>query len=63
MTPDEPWKQRDELAPSSTDGIAAFRWATKVDEVLAALGTPDSDFVTLLNSWGKGYPHETRMPA
>lgn len=40
------------------------RWATTADEVLVALGTPWRDWVTILNSWGKGgYPHRVRIPA
>lgn len=50
--------------PTAQDGISANRWATSVDQVLAALGTPDRDYVVVLNSWGRtGYPHFTRMPA
>jgi len=55
---------RGKTAPEAADeGIAANRWATSVDEVLAALGTPERDYVVLLNSWGRDYPHYTRMPA
>jgi len=46
-----------------SDGIAANRWATSIDEVLSALGTPDRDYVEVLNSWGKAYPHIVRLPA
>lgn len=45
------------------EGISANRWATSIDEVLSALGTPDRDYVEVLNSWGKAYPHIVRMPA
>lgn len=44
-------------------GVAAYRWALTADEVLAALGTPELDYVTLLNSWGTIYPRRVRMPA
>lgn len=45
-------------------GILENRWARSADEVLAALGTPHLDYVTILNSWGRyGYPHFTRMSA
>ena len=47
----------------AAEGIQANRWATSVDEVLAALGTPERDYVVLLNSWGLDYPHRTRVPA
>lgn len=49
---------------SRDDGIREFRWATDVTDVLQTLGTPELDYVTLLNSWGRsGYPHFVRMPA
>lgn len=51
----------DPLSPA--EGIAVYRWATRADEVLAALGTPHLDYVTLLNSWGKTYEHRVQMPA
>lgn len=44
-------------------GIAANRWATDVDQILKALGTPSWDHVRVLNSWGAGYPHIVNMPA
>jgi hypothetical protein len=48
--------------PRPVDGIEAYRWAQTCDEVLAALGTPQRDYVELLNSWGRhGYPHRVRM--
>ena len=34
-----------------------------VDDVLATLGYSGLDYVDVLNSWGRGYPHLTRMPA
>lgn len=46
-----------------TAAISANRWATSADEVLAALGTPELDYVTILNSWGRSYPHYVRLPA
>jgi hypothetical protein len=48
---------------AQVDGIAANRWAHSVDEVLHALGTPERDYVTFLNSWGTSYPHRVRIPA
>jgi len=45
------------------EGISANRWATSIDEVLAVLGTPERDYVEVLNSWGKDYPHIVRLPA
>ena len=45
------------------EGISANRWATSIDEVLSALGTPNRDYVEVLNNWGKSYPHIVRLPA
>lgn len=54
-----------EQAPSLVrpeEGIAAFRWAQSWDMVRTALGVPDSlPGVPMLNSWGRGYPHETLL--
>lgn len=49
-------------APSLLYSVSAYRWATSWDEVRAALGVPDDqDGVDFLNSWGKDYPHVTRL--
>lgn len=51
--------------PRVGDGIAANRWATTVDEVLACLASPAYDqvgAVPLLNSWGPSYPHIVWLP-
>jgi hypothetical protein len=45
------------------EGIAANRWARSIDDVLSVLGYDGLDYVDVLNSWGRGYPHLTRMPA
>lgn len=45
------------------EGISANRWARSVDDVLSVLGYDGLDYVDVLNSWGRGYPHLTRMPA
>ena len=45
------------------EGIKANRWARGVDDVLKTLGYKGLDYVDVLNSWGRGYPHLTRMPA
>jgi hypothetical protein len=51
-------------APAHLDeGIAANRWARGIDDVLSVLGYDGLDYVDVLNSWGRGYPHLTRMPA
>ncbi|HEY5332021.1 MAG TPA: hypothetical protein VIJ21_00625 [Solirubrobacterales bacterium] len=50
-------------APDPLDGVSAYRWATKWDEVRAALGLSDSeDGVLLDQSWGdEGYPPHVRL--
>lgn len=50
--------------PADLDnGIAANRWAQNVVEVLACLqDDPNSDGITLINSWGRGYPHYVHLP-
>jgi hypothetical protein len=47
----------------ASEGINAYRWATSVDQVLDALGTPGLGYVTVLNSWGVSYPQRVRLPA
>jgi hypothetical protein len=48
--------------PSLDYSVSAYRWATSWDEVRATLGVPDDqDGVDFLNSWGKDYPHVTRL--
>lgn len=49
--------------PGLADGIARNRWAATADEALQVLGTPERDYVTVLNSWGRDFPHKVRMPA
>lgn len=58
-----------EVAPHPLDGIDQNRWATSVEEIAACLSPADNGrdvlnkgFVILLNSWGKSYPPEVRMP-
>ena len=45
------------------EGIKANRWARSIDDVLSTLGYTGLDYVDVLNSWGRRYPHLTRMPA
>jgi hypothetical protein len=45
------------------EGIKANRWARSIDDVLTTLGYSGLDYVDVLNSWGRSYPHLTRMPA
>lgn len=48
--------------PDTKYGIAEYRWATNWDDVRAALGVPASEpGVPFLNSWGRSYPHVTRL--
>jgi hypothetical protein len=46
-------------------GIAANRWATTIEDVIACLGyPPGTELLPILNSWGPdGYPHITYIPA
>lgn len=57
------WQQRDTLTGTPAEGIAAYRWATSADDALTALGYGGLDYVDVLNSWGRDYPHLVRMPA
>jgi hypothetical protein len=50
-------------AEAVAEGIKANRWARSVDDVLTALGYGGLDYVDVLNSWGRTFPHVTRMPA
>jgi hypothetical protein len=57
--------QRDAVPGVASEGIAANRWATTVDEVHRTLATPLADqlgAVPFVNSWGRAYPHITWMP-
>jgi hypothetical protein len=49
--------------PDPVEGISAYRWARNADEVLDALGYTGLEYVDLLNSWGRSWPHLVRMPA
>jgi hypothetical protein len=44
------------------EGIARNRWARSVDDILNTLGYNGLEYVDVLNSWGRNYPHLTRMP-
>lgn len=47
------------------DGIAAYRWATSVEEIHAVIKMPLADSlgaVPLLQSWGRSYPHIVWLP-
>jgi len=45
-----------DAAPSLIDGIKTIRWATTVEEVLAALARPGAQAIPFENSWGLAYP-------
>jgi hypothetical protein len=54
-----------ESDPTPMYGIASNRWATNVEDAVAAMHSPR--YLTLgrvpfLNSWGTDYPHITWMP-
>lgn len=49
--------------PSLAHGILANRWATSVDDVLAALDAQGTGRIGFLNSWGRSYPRLTYIPA
>lgn len=56
-------KRERERANQPGVAIKAYRWATTVPEVVAALGyTASVTEIPLLNSWGKAYPEAVRMP-
>ena len=48
--------------PILAEGISVFRWAKNWNDVKAALGYSDVNYVDILNSWGRDYPHLVRMP-
>jgi len=49
--------------PDPADGIAQFVWATRLEQVRAALNVPDHVHgIPFLQSWGPGYPHIVWMP-
>lgn len=48
--------------PDAAQGIATNRWATDIDDWLAAIGWAGAEEVPFLNSWGKSYPHIVWMP-
>jgi len=53
------------LPVNINSGIKAYRWATSVDDIHAALKHPTADklgAVPLLNSWGTAYPRKVWLP-
>jgi hypothetical protein len=51
-----------ETAPRVEDGISAYRWLRFAIDVAKVAGYGDKDYVPLLNSWGKYYPHYVYIP-
>jgi hypothetical protein len=49
-------RDESDMAPSLIDGIKAIRWATSIEEVLAALARPGAEAIPFENSWGLAYP-------
>lgn len=57
------YTKRDLFFAAPSEGIAAVRWARNAQDALAAVGTPERDYFVMINSWGRDYPHFTRVPA
>lgn len=60
---DGAWRVRKGVVsgPHSEDRIVSFLWARTSNDVVLALQTVEP-FVRVLNSWGRGYPREVRLP-
>lgn len=56
------WQERDKLVGKPAEGITANRWITSIDDALQVLGYTGLDYVDVVNSWGRNYPHLVRMP-
>lgn len=54
--------KRDKLKGDPKQGIAAYRWITSMDDLLHVLGFDGLEYVEVVNSWGRSYPHVTRFP-
>lgn len=48
--------------PSKAEGISAFRWIRSIDDLRNVLGYADVAYADVVNSWGRSYPHLTRIP-
>jgi hypothetical protein len=59
---DADWHLRTNLAPAIGEGVAAYRWATSVEDMRQAVGYGDKQYLDILNSWGRDYPHLVRFP-
>ena len=56
------WVPRSKLSPILGEGISANRWINSMDDCLQVLGYTPYDYVDVINSWGRDYPHLVRMP-
>lgn len=61
------WRS-DGIEATPADGITTNRWALSVEDIAACLDPAsggrrviEEGYVTLLNSWGRGFPHLVRM--
>lgn len=59
---DADWRLRGMIDGDLDEGIGTYRWALSMDDVLRVLDSPTLGYVTVLNSWGRSYPHLVRMP-
>jgi hypothetical protein len=44
------------------EGIQENRWIRSVQDCLEVVGYTDKNYVDIINSWGRYYPHLVRMP-
>lgn len=59
-----PWRRRRDGAakgPLLAHGITENRWTESVEEAATWLGM-EKEYLTILNSWGTGWPREVRIP-
>jgi hypothetical protein len=56
------WQARARITATYKEGINANRWIRSMDDCLQVLGYSKFDYVDILNSWGRSYPHLVRMP-
>lgn len=54
--------KNNQTLPYAQDGITSYAWASNVTDVLRSMHSSEP-FVRILNSWGRRYPREVRMPA
>jgi len=48
--------------PVLEEGIKAYRWISSMNDLTEVLGYQGLGYVDMLNSWGRSYPHLTRVP-